>query len=320
VFFGAGMATIVFGFHALEPSFAAAVLIVGLVFGLVLVGLFAVLGPISGCHVNPAITLGAYLTRRITGIGAIVYVIAQLIGGVIGALVLLWVMSTSPFYSVSRNGLGANGWGTLSPLRISGGGAFLIEVILTAVFVLVVLMATSRHFNAALTAAVYGGGLALVNMMGIPFDGASVNPARSLGPAIVVGGQALSQVWLFLVAPLVGAILATAVYLWLHPQEAAEAGLLERFRPQQAQPAVSHAGAEEGRPAGVSTATTADAPASASQSPTAARPGEAGQADPPPAGGMRKDGLLAWRRLARERLARVAVVWPGCSAGETIKA
>ena len=216
VFFGAGVATVSFGFRAFGSSVAAGILLTGLTFGLVLLGLVAVIGPISDCHINPAVTLGAFLAKRISGPDLFGYWIAQLLGGLLGALLLLWVMRSSPFYSTSRIGLGANGYGRLSLLHSSGGGAFLTEVILTAVFVLVVLSATRREASAPVAGVIVGLALALVNIMGIPVDGASVNPARSFGPAVIVGGLALSQLWLFLIAPLIGAVLGTAVYALFH--------------------------------------------------------------------------------------------------------
>jgi aquaporin Z len=292
VFFGAGMATVSFGFRAFGSSVASGILLTGLTFGLVLLGLVAVIGPISGCHVNPAVTLGQFLAKRISSIDAIGYVIAQLIGGLLGALLLLWVMHSSPFYSRTRIGLGANGYGKLSLLHASGGGAFLTEVIITAVFVLIVLSATRRQANIALQGAVLGVSLALVNIMGIPIDGASANPARSFGPAIVVGGTALSQVWLFLLAPLVGAVLAAGVFMLFHPHEVAAAG--EPGSRMRAQPAMTVSAADEGTPAAGTAARTAAGTAPAGQpavgqqprTSRAARPG--GQADPsaapPPAG------------------------------------
>ena len=216
VFFGAGMATVTFGFRAFGSSVAAGILLTGLTFGLVLLALVAVIGPLSGCHVNPAVSLGAYLAKRISIIDMLGYWVAQLIGGLLGALLLLWVMHSSPFYSKARIGLGANGYGRLSLLHASGGGAFLTEVVLTAVFVLVVLSATRKEASAPVAGLVVGFALALVNIMGIPIDGASVNPARSFGPAIVVGGLALSQLWLFLIAPLVGAVLAAGIFMLFH--------------------------------------------------------------------------------------------------------
>jgi aquaporin Z len=216
VFFGAGVATVNFGFRAFGTSVSAGILLTGLVFGLVLLGLVAVIGPISSCHVNPAVTLGAFLAKRIPLIDLIGYWVAQMLGALLGALLLLWVMDSSPDYSTARIGLGANGYGAASLLHSSGGGAFLAEVILTAVFVLVVLAATRKDASAPVAGIVVGLALALVNIMGIPIDGASVNPARSFGPAIIVGGPALSQLWLFLIAPLVGAVVGVAVYVLFH--------------------------------------------------------------------------------------------------------
>jgi aquaporin Z len=221
VFFGAGMATVTFGFRAFGSSVAAGILLTGLTFGLVLTGLVAVIGPISGCHVNPAVTLGAFLARRMNVIDLVGYWVSQLIGGLLGALLLLWVMHSSPFYVRPRIGLGANGYGSLSLLHASAGGAFLIEVIITAVFVLVVLSATRKGASAPVAGLVIGFTLALVNIMGIPIDGASVNPARSFGPAIVVGGPWFSQLWLFIIAPLVGGILAAGLFMLFHQVGAA---------------------------------------------------------------------------------------------------
>jgi aquaporin Z len=256
VFFGAGMATVNFGFRAFGSSVAAGILLTGLTFGLVLLALVALIGPISGCHVNPAVSLGFCLARRITVIDMVGYWIAQMAGALLGALLLWGVLVSSPFYSRSRIGIGANGYGRLSLLHVSGGGAFLTEVVVTAALVLVVLGATRREAPLAATGAAIGFALAVTNFLAIPIDGASVNPARSFGPAIVVGGLPLSQLWLFLVAPLVGGILAAGVFL-LFSQVGEAAGV-------RAQPAMTMAGAEEGVPAAaagrVGTTTTPEMP------------------------------------------------------------
>jgi len=270
VFFGAGMATVNFGFRAFGTSVAAGILLTGLTFGLILLGLVAVIGPISDCHVNPAVTLGAFLTRRISGTDLIGYWFAQLLGGLLGALLLLWVLHSSPFYSTTRVGLGANGYGKLSLLHSSGGGAFLTEVIITAVFVLVVLAATNREARASVAGVVVGLTLALVNIMGIPIDGASVNPARSFGPAVVVGGLALSQLWLFLVSPLVGAVVGVGVYV-----------LLQRLGATPAEP---------GRAASPVPGAPADDP-SGQRAELSSGPPEPGGTKPDPAGPAETAGL-----------------------------
>jgi len=290
VFFGAGTATVSFGFRAYGSSVAAGVVTTGLAFGLVLIGLVAVVGPISGCHVNPAVTLGAYLAKRIDPVDAIGYAIAQLVGGIIGALLLLWVMSGSPFYVKSRVGLGANGYGKLSLLHMSGGGTFLAEVIMTAAFVLIVLSATRKEASAPIAGVVIGLSLGVANIVLIPVDGASVNPARSFGPALVTGGLALSQVWLFLLAPLVGAVLAAGVHLMFHPLPAGSGnGLVRRLL---GEPSAARSGDSQGRPpagtGSVTSGTTAETtvPAagsgSAGQTTPVAKPGDGTGPLPPP--------------------------------------
>jgi aquaporin Z len=217
VLFGAGTATLVFGFRIFNMDVASGIVAVALAFGLIMTLLVYVIGPISGCHINPAVTLGSYLTKRISAAELVGYWVAQLVGAIVGAVLLLWMLSTSPFYSKSRNGLGANGFGPASLLHIGAGGAFLVEVVLTSVFVYAVLGFTRRKASVPVQGVGIGVSLALVNLMGIAFDGTSVNPARSFGPAILSGGLALSQLWLFLIAPLVGAVLAAGLHLLFHP-------------------------------------------------------------------------------------------------------
>jgi aquaporin Z len=243
VFAGAGVATVAFGFRGYGASVAAGIVAVALAFGLVFIGLFAMIGPISGCHVNPAVTLGAYLTKRIRPMDAVGYVLAQLAGGIIGALLLLWVFHSSPLYIKGRVGLGANGYGSLSLLHMSGGGAFLAEIILTAIFVLVVLSATSNDASRAVAGVAGGLTLGVAVLVAVPIDGASINPARSLGPALITGGLPLSQVWLFLVAPLVGGVLAGGIHLLLLNVSASPGrGPLAA---RHGTPAVTHSAADE---------------------------------------------------------------------------
>jgi aquaporin Z len=225
VFIGVGVATLVFGFHVFgfrtASSVAAGVLTVGMAFGLVLLALVYVIGPVSACHVNPAVTLGAFLTGRISLTEAAGYWAAQFVGGILGALLLYGLLSTSPYYSKAREGLGTNGWGSGSFLHVSAGGAFLAEVVLTGIFVLVVLTVSKQGENKAVAGVPIGLALTAMHIFGIAIDGTSVNPARSLGPALITGGTPLRQVWLFILAPLVGAVLAAGTHLLLYPADPA---------------------------------------------------------------------------------------------------
>jgi aquaporin Z len=210
-----GVATESFGFKLFGLSYAAGVVATAMAFGLVLVALVYAIGPISGCHVNPAVTLGFIASGRMKLAEGVSYLVAQFAGGIVGAYLLYWMFTTSPLYHKSIQGLGADGYGKQSHLFVSQGGAFLIEVVLTAIFVLVVLFATHKAAIQGAAGVAIGFALVFVHLIGIPLTGTSVNPARSLGPAVVLGGTALSQVWLFIVAPLVGAIVAAVIHLAL---------------------------------------------------------------------------------------------------------
>ena len=219
VFVAVGTATLMFGFRFDGGSVAAGVVVTALAFGLTLLALVYLIGPVSGCHVNPAVTIGALLAGRIALTEAIGYWIAQLAGGIVGALALWGSFSTSSVYSRTATGLGADGYGGESLIHIGIGGAFIFEVVLTAIFVFVVLRVTSATANAATAAIAIGLALTAVHLVGIPITGTSVNPARSVGPALVVGGTALSQVWLFIVAPLVGGMIAAGLHHLLYRGE-----------------------------------------------------------------------------------------------------
>ena len=219
MFFGVGTATLSFGYKLFGASTAAGVVATALAFGLVLLVLAYALGSISGCHVNPAVTLGLLVARRI-GIGeAIGYWVAQIVGGIAGAAVLRGMFAGAEGYSTDTIGLGANGYGTESVIHLGVGGAFLAEVVLTFLFVFVVLAVTRRAAWPQLGGVAIGFALTTVHLIGIPLTGTSVNPARSLGPALMVGGTALSQLWLFIVAPLVGAVVAALVSVFCYPGE-----------------------------------------------------------------------------------------------------
>jgi aquaporin Z len=217
VIFAVGTATLSFGFKLFGASTSAGVVTTALAFGLVLLALAYTIGPISGAHVNPAVTVGFVISGRMAVSEGVAYVGAQLIGGIAGAAVLFGILSGAPGYSRSVQGLGTDGWGKNSMIGINAGGAFAAEVVLTFLFVLVVLAATSRLGSPGFAGMAIGLALTAVHLFGIPLTGTSVNPARSLGPAQIVGGDALSQVWLFLIAPLVGGALAAVVYRFLFP-------------------------------------------------------------------------------------------------------
>ncbi|MBE1532107.1 MIP/aquaporin family protein [Actinomadura algeriensis] len=212
VYFAVGVATLSFGFDLAGTSPAAGVVATALAFGLVLLVLVYAIGPVSGCHVNPAVTLGVLLTGRMSPVEAVGYWVAQFAGGVLGALLLWATFVGSPDYERSVTGLGADGWGDASLIHIGMGGAFLAEIVLTALFVFAVLAMTSPAAIPAVSGVAIGLALTTVHLIGIPITGTSVNPARSLGPALVAGGSALSQVWLFIVAPLIGGAIAAAAH------------------------------------------------------------------------------------------------------------
>ena len=181
-------------------------LAVALAFGLSIVAMAYVIGNISGCHINPAVSFGMLLSKRISGKEFCFYVIAQIVGAICAGA-LLKVLASVYTTGDQTGGLGSNGFGT-----VGMGGAILVEVILTFVFVLVILGVTSDESKGAVAGIVIGLSLTFVHIIGIPLTGTSVNPARSIGPAIFAGGDALSQLWVFIVAPLVGAAIAALVY------------------------------------------------------------------------------------------------------------
>ena len=222
VFFAVGTATLSVGFKFAGASVSAGVVTTAFAFGLVLLALAYTLGPISGCHINPAVTMGFLASGRMKLIDAIYYWIAEFAGGIVGAIVLWAIFEGAPTYSTKTQGLGADGWGKNSLIGINAGGAFAAEVVLTFLFVLVVLGATSKIATPGATGLAIGLALTTVHLVGIPITGTSVNPARSLGPALVVRGDALNQVWLFIVAPLIGGAIAAAAYYALFPRETEE--------------------------------------------------------------------------------------------------
>lgn len=194
---------------------------VSLAFGLALLAMVYVIGPISGCHVNPAVTLGLVASRQLPPRDAAGYVVAQVLGAVVAAALVLLVANGAPGYDLDTSGLGANGFGDRSPGGYGLGAAFVVEVVLTGLLVLTVLGATSTAAPAGFAGIPIGLVLALIHLVSIPVTNTSVNPARSIGPAVFEGGDAIAQLWLFVLAPLLGAVLAAAAYRAIRPPVAA---------------------------------------------------------------------------------------------------
>jgi aquaporin Z len=192
---------------------------IALAFGLSVLVMVYAIGPISGCHINPAITIAMLTAGKIKSMDAVAYIVAQCLGGILGAAVLLQVVERRLGYSLAANGLGQNGYGLHSPMGYSLAGCLAAEIILTALFLFVIFGATSKNAPQGFAGLAIGLSLTLIYIVGIPITGTSVNPARSLGPALMVGGDALSQVWLFVLAPVVGGILAAVVWKWILGQE-----------------------------------------------------------------------------------------------------
>src|SRR4051794_1585576 len=189
---------------------------VAFAFGLSLLAMAYAVGPVSGCHINPAVTLGLLVSRRISPSEAARYWAAQVLGAIVAAGVLLAIVSARKGgYDAGTDGLGANGYGAHSPDGYGWVAAFAAEVILTAFLVFTVLASTDRIASVAFAGIPIGLVLTLIHLVGIPIDNTSVNPARSIGPAIFVGGWALGQLWLFIIAPLLGAALASLLHGWV---------------------------------------------------------------------------------------------------------
>lgn len=208
VFFGVGSLVLAGDYiNAVGISFA---------FGFTLIAIAYAFGRISGCHVNPAVTLGVLLAKRIDIRTAVEYWVAQLVGGIVGAAVLFLLAKQVPRL-VTSDAFGSNGYGGRSPVGIGGGGAFLAEVLLTFLLVFIFLTVTSKVALVGTEPLPVGLALTAVNLVGIPLTWTSVNPARSLGPALFAGGGALSQLWLFLIAPMIGGVLAAGLHMLTHP-------------------------------------------------------------------------------------------------------
>ena len=207
VLFGCGVAVLT----------SADVLTTALAFGLTIVALAYTIGNISSCHVNPAVSFAMFLDKRLTGKELIKYVVAQILGAIAGAAVLAFILnSVKTIETFKETSLGANSYGGFVIRML---GAFITEVILTFFFIFTVLGVTKDKSKDNVAGLVIGLSLTFVHLLGIKLTGTSVNPARSIAPALLVGGKALKQVWLFILAPLVGSALATTLFKYLNTKK-----------------------------------------------------------------------------------------------------
>ena len=210
VLFGCGSAAIAGG--------ALGTLGIALAFGLSIVAMAYVIGNVSGCHINPAVSLAMLINKKMSVKDFAFYVIAQVIGAIAGIGILYAIMANSGL-DVNVQGLGANGFDAASAVNLNMVGAIIVEIVLTFVFIYTILGVTSDDNKSSVAGIVIGLTLAFVHIMGIPLTGTSVNPARSLAPAIFLGGDALSQVWVFIVAPFVGSAIAAFAFKFLNKTE-----------------------------------------------------------------------------------------------------
>ena len=210
VFGGCGSAVLAAGF----PNLGIGFLGVALAFGLTVLTMAYAIGHISGCHLNPAVSIGLSAGGRFPASELGPYIIAQLAGAVAAAAVLYLIASGKAGFSLA-GGFASNGYGAHSPGGYSMFAALVAEIVLTFMFLLIILGSTDRRAPQGFAPLAIGLGLTLIHLISIPVTNTSVNPARSTGPALFVGDWALSQLWLFWVAPIIGAVLAGLVYRWL---------------------------------------------------------------------------------------------------------
>lgn len=207
VFGGCGSAVLAAAF----PSLGIGFLGVALAFGLTVLTMAFAIGHISGCHLNPAVSVGLVIGKRFPASDLLAYVVAQVAGGIVAAAVLYVIASGQPGFSLA-GGFASNGYAAHSPGGYSLLACLVAEVVLTFMFLIIILGATDRRAPQGFAAIPIGLGLTLIHLIGIPITNTSVNPARSTGPALFVGGWALEQLWLFWLAPIVGAAIAGIIY------------------------------------------------------------------------------------------------------------
>ena len=191
---------------------------IAFVFGLTFIAIAYMIGKISGCHINPVVSLAMAINKKITWGEFIYYVVAQVLGALSGIAILYFIVKECHL-DINLVGLGQNGFGEQSSVGISMIGALVTEIILTFIFILTILTVTSEKNKVTIPEIVIGLTLTAVHIIGVPITGTGVNPARSLAPAVFLGGEALSQVWVFIVAPFIGSILASIVYKFFNSED-----------------------------------------------------------------------------------------------------
>jgi aquaporin Z len=214
-FFGTFVLVIIGTGSAVIAGGEIGVLGIAFAFGIAVLSMVYAIGPISGCHINPAITVSMLFAGKISVKDSINYVVAQVMGAIAGSGVVMLIANGKSGYDVAVNGLGQNGWGDGYLGEYSMAAAFIVEVVLTAIFLLVIFGATSEKANGKFAGIAIGLALTIIHLVGIQVTGTSVNPARSIGPALFVGGTALNQLWLFILAPITGGLLGTFIYKFL---------------------------------------------------------------------------------------------------------
>jgi len=221
---GCGSAVLAAGFPTLGIGFAG----VALAFGLTLLTMCYAIGHISGCHINPAVTFGLAAGGRFPKREVLPYVVAQVVGAIVAGAVLYVIASGQADFSAAASGFASNGYGEHSPGGFSLQAALVCEVVLTAFFVFIIIGATDSRAPAGFAGIAIGLALTLVHLISIPVTNTSVNPARSTGVALFQGGWAIDQLWLFWLAPIVGAVIAGYVYrsFFAHPEQEKDVGVI----------------------------------------------------------------------------------------------
>lgn len=203
-----GTATAVLAGSGLIAEGGMPVIAIAFAFGFTLMVLVYAIGPISGCHINPAVTIAMVIAGKLESKKAVPYIVAQIIGAILASVVLLCLLRGFAGYQKVDHGLGANG----SPDILSSTSSLGWEIVLTALFLYVIFNATSAKANAGAAGLAIGGFLFVAHLIGVPLGDSSLNPARSIGPALLTGGEALKSLWIFIVGPIVGAIIGYALY------------------------------------------------------------------------------------------------------------